>query len=88
MDINKILKNRIYRAIIEFFNENQSSIDTARGVATWIKEERPAVKKALEELAEYGILVSHRAASTTGYSYTRNGKLAREIGAKLKKLKR
>ena len=87
MDTDKILKTRIYRDIIEFFHENQSSIDTPRGVATWIKEERPVVKKALEKLSEYGILMPHRATSTTGYSYTRNRKLIREIGAKLRKLK-
>ena len=83
MDLEKILKNELYRAIIEFFHENQSSIDTPRGVATWVKEERSTVKRALDRLVQYGILIDHQVPSTTGYSYTRNKKLIKEIEQQL-----
>lgn len=84
MALAKILKDKLHRDIVRFFHENQSSIDTPRGIATWVKAERPAVKKALDKLVKAGILLDHRASSTTGYSYTRDKKLIREIGAQLK----
>ena len=49
MDINKIFRSEIHRKIVKFFHENQSSLDTPRGVATWIGEDRSRVKKALED---------------------------------------
>ena len=84
MALDKVLKNKLCRDITRFFHENQSSIDTPRGIATWVKEERPAVKKALDMLVAAGVLLDHRVSSTTGYSYTRDRKLIREIGKRLK----
>jgi hypothetical protein len=85
VDLNKALRSNIHLKILRFFHENQASIDTPRGVATWIGEERSKVKKALEDLVAIEILCAHRATSTTGYSYTSDGKLIRRIGTLLKK---
>jgi len=84
MALGKLLKNKVCADITRFFHENQSSIDTPRGIATWVKAERPAVKKALDKLVASGVLLDHRVSSTTGYSYTRDRKLIREIGKQLK----
>lgn len=85
MDINKILGSEIHLKIVRFFHENQSSIDTPRGIATWIGDDRIKVKAALEDLVAAKILVAHRATSTTGYSYTREDKLISKITRILKK---
>lgn len=87
MNIDEVLRSETHRKIVAFFHENQASIDTPRGVATWIGEERPKVKLALEDLVKARILVAHRATSTTGYSYTSDGRLIARIGQALKKLK-
>ena len=84
MDINKALKSKIHKKIIAFFHENQASIDTPRGVATWIEEDRAKVKKALEDLVKIEILAADRATSTTGYSYTRDSKMIQKIEKLLK----
>lgn len=84
-DINKALQSDLYLKIAKFFHENQASIDTPRGISTWIREDRAIVKKALEELVAMKILVAHRSTSTTGYSYTRNAKIISKIEKLLKK---
>ncbi|MFA6320693.1 MAG: hypothetical protein WCY36_02410 [Candidatus Omnitrophota bacterium] len=87
MDINKIFSSEIHLKIIKFFHENQSSIDTPRGVATWVGGERAKVKNALEDLVKADILVAHRATSTTGYGYTSDEKLIAKIEKLLKNKK-
>lgn len=87
MNINKAFESRVHFKVINFFHENQASIDTPRGVATWIGENREAVKKALEDLVTLKILIAHRATSTTGYSYTRDAKLISKISRLLKSKK-
>jgi len=84
MDLNRLLKSERHFKILAFFHENQSSIDTPRGVATWIGDERSKVQRALEDLVKLDILVADRATSTTGYSYTRDAKLISKIGKLLK----
>ena len=79
MEIKQAFTKTIHRKIIQFFHENQASIDTPRGVATWIGEERAKVVDALEDLVALKILVPHRSPSTTGYSYTREEKLIKKI---------
>lgn len=85
MDIKLLFESELNRKIIKFFHENQSALDTPRGVATWIGEERSKVKVALENLVKANILVAHRATSTTGYSYTRDSKLISTIDKLLNK---
>ena len=80
MDNKKVFSSPIHLKIIKFFHENQSSIDTPRGVATWIGEDRAKVKAALEDLVKNKILIADRATSTTGYGYTRDTALISKIG--------
>ena len=84
MEIDKLTGSAVHLKIIRFFHENQASIDTPRGVATWVGEDRVTVKAALEDLVKAKVLVAHRATSTTGYSYTRDSKLIAAIGKLLK----
>ncbi|MDP3730421.1 MAG: hypothetical protein Q8R14_02725 [Candidatus Omnitrophota bacterium] len=83
--MDKALQSDLHLKIMKFFHENQASIDTPRGVSTWVREERAIVMKALEELVDMNILVAHRSTSTTGYSYTRNAKIISKIEKLLKK---
>ena len=85
MDIDKLFGSDIHLKIIKFFHENQASIATPRGVATWVGEERSKVKGALEDLVKAKLLVAHRATSTTGYGYTSDEKLIAKIAKFLKK---
>ncbi len=87
LDVNKLFESDINRKIISFFHENQASIDTPRGVATWTGYEKSVVKKALDKLVKSGVLIAHPASSTTGYSYTHDEKIISVVGKKLKQLK-
>lgn len=84
MDLDRALESDIHLKILRFFHENQASIDTPRGVATWIAEERAKVKNALEDLVAMNILCAHRTTSTTGYSYTNDARLISKIDKLLK----
>ena len=84
-DADKTFQSDLHLNIVKFFHENQASIDTPRGISTWVREDRAKVKKALEELVGMKILVAHRSTSTTGYSYTRNAKIISKIEKLLKK---
>lgn len=75
----------LHLKIVKFFHENQASIDTPRGVSTWVHEDRLKVKEALEDLVSLKILVAHRSTSTNGYSYTRNVNIISKIEKLLKK---
>jgi hypothetical protein len=85
MEINSVVKSSLHLKILRFFHENQSSIDTPRGVATWIGEDRAKVKSALEDLVAMKLLIADRATSTTGYSYTRDPKLIVKVNSLLKR---
>ena len=85
MDLNKALKSAVHVKVIKFFHENQASIDTPRGVATWIGEERARVKRVLEDLVGLNILVAHRSTSTTGYSYTNDARVISKMKKLIKK---
>jgi hypothetical protein len=88
MDLKKLLKMRISFKIVSFFHENPVSVDTPRGIAAWTGETKQDVKKALSQLVRGKILTAHKVSSTTGYSYTRDAKLIKDIDATLKKIKR
>jgi len=80
MNLKKIVtKSLLHRDIVSFFYENPASIDTPRGVSTWVKHDRARVKQILDELVSSGILTAHKATSTTGYSLTRNKALISAI---------
>lgn len=86
-NLNKKLLSELHLKIIKFFHENQSSVDTPRGISTWVREERSKVGRALEDLVRLKILSAHRTTSTTGYSYTRDLKIISKIEKLLKKRK-
>lgn len=65
-------KSRAKRKIVQFFMDNEGSIDTPRGISTWINEALPVVLRALEDLVKSGILKAHRTSSTVGYSSKRS----------------
>jgi len=88
MNLNKLLKGRIYFKIVNFFHENPTSIDTPRGISTWIGESKQSVKSALLKLAKLKVLTAHKVTSTTGYSYTTDPKVVKKIGNSLKKIKK
>ena len=88
MDLNKVLKVRIYFKIIRFFHENPASIDTPRGIAAWTGESRQDMKEALSKLANIKILTAHNVSSTTAYSYTRNSRVIKKIDTIIKRIKR
>jgi len=70
--ISNVLRCPVKKKIITFFYENPQSLDSVRGISTWINIKPKIVKKALEELVRDGILVAHRGSSTTGYAYTQD----------------
>ncbi len=84
-ETDKKILSELHLKIIKFFHENQASIDTPRGISTWVRAERSKVSKALEDLVRLKILAAHRATSTTGYSYTRDHKIISKIEKLLKK---
>lgn len=80
MELEKLIKKKIHRKILRFFHENPASIDTARGIATWINEDMQKVRTALKKLASLELLIAHKVSSTIGYSYTRDKKKISKIG--------
>jgi len=70
--ISKILRSPIKKKIILFFRENPHSVDSVRGISTWLNLKPEMVRKALEELVKEGILITHRGRTTTGYAYTQD----------------
>jgi len=79
MALIRLPKDRIYFKIVKFFHENPTSIDTPRGISTWIGENIRDVRKVLSKLVKLKILNAHEVTSTTGYSYTTDAKLIKEI---------
>ena len=84
---DKNMLSELHLKIMKFFHENQASVDTPRGISTWVREERSKVSKALEELVKLKMLTAHRSTSTTGYSYIRDSKIISKIEKLLNKRK-
>ncbi|MDD5439652.1 MAG: hypothetical protein PHS37_05660 [Candidatus Omnitrophica bacterium] len=81
MELEKLInKSTLHKAIVSFFHENQSSVDTPRGIATWVRGDYQRVRSVCEELTRAGILESHKTTSTIAYSYTRNPKTIARVG--------
>lgn len=85
MALNKILSKKINTKIVEFFNANRFSIETARGIAGWIGEDLKEVIKALKILIKAKILKMHKSGLTTAYSYTHDQRFINKIDNALKK---
>ncbi|NQT90495.1 MAG: hypothetical protein HQ558_04495 [Candidatus Omnitrophica bacterium] len=68
MSSKRLPKSGLHKRIIAFFKSHPESIDTPRGVATWVGCSREEAKKALDELVKAGMLNSILTSSTSGYS--------------------
>ncbi|MDD5680872.1 MAG: hypothetical protein PHI59_06505 [Candidatus Omnitrophica bacterium] len=77
--MQKYLDVEINRKIVRFFLENPSSIDTSRGIATWINEDAAKTESALHDLAKAKILVLHQTALTSAYACTPDKKTISKI---------
>ena len=86
MNLDRNLEPKINRKIIKFFFENPASIDTSRGIATWINEDVDKTEKGLKELAKAKILVPHGTGATTAYGYTTDTRLISRIKISLKNI--
>ena len=84
-NLKSLFKTSVFRDIVSFFYENPGSIDTAKGISTWVRKNRTEVVNILNQLVDFGILESLKTTSTTGYSITRNRKILSEIKKIIKK---
>jgi len=87
MILKKFFSSELHRKVILFFKENPSSIDTPRGVATWIGASREESKRVLDELQRASILDAIETPSTSGYSFTQDKKMIKQINEFAKELK-
>lgn len=78
-DLNEILNSHLKIKIMKFFAENPASVESVRGISTWINKDKNEVKKALSELAAEGVIKKYVGATTTGYSFIANRKLCKKI---------
>ncbi len=86
MNLDKYMKSKINRKIVRFFHENPSSIDTTRGIATWINENVDETARALKELVKAKILTVHGDSSTAAYGYTTDTHMVSKIHVSLRRL--
>lgn len=87
MDLSKILRAPIKYRIVFFFHRHPSTVDTARGIATWVNRDVKDVEKALEKLTSLNILIAHRTNYATAYAYTQDKALISKIEKLLNKVK-
>ena len=87
MELDKYLEPRINRKIIKFFLENPSSVDTSRGIATWINEDVDKTENGLKELVKAKILVFHGNSATSAYGCTTDTRIISRIKISLTKSK-
>lgn len=87
MKLDDYLQSKINQKIIKFFLENPTSVDTSRGIATWINENIAKTEKALKELAKANVLIPHGTDTTSAYGYTTNTRMISRIKIGLKKIK-
>lgn len=83
-NISTLFKNTVTKKIIIFFYENPQSIDTAKGIATWIGCDLNNVQIALNRLVSEGILINHKTSSIDAYSYTNKKDIVKGIDAHIK----
>ena len=83
LNVKRFMKSKVHRKLIAFFAENEGSVDTPRGLATWTNENIKKVTTALEELAAAGFLKAHRTSSTVGYSCALNKKDLKSLASHL-----
>ncbi len=79
MDMEKILNSNVYFKILNFFNENPNSIDTAKGISIWTGIPPDITKKSLKQLSKLKLIIEHSTLSTLGYSYTQDKSILEKI---------
>ncbi len=79
MDVDKIFQSKLHYQIVSFFRENPSSLDTAKGIATWVNCDVKEVEEVLEELVKLNILIAHRSDAVTGFAYTQDKEIISQI---------
>ncbi len=77
--LKKVLKDKLSRDILEFFYQNQTSIDSVGGISAWVHEDREKVQEALDKLVKLGVLEKDTSGVTKGYSYTHDEKTMRIV---------
>lgn len=82
--LKKLIEDKLTRDILMFFYHNQCSIDSARGVAAWVHEERKVVQLLLEKLSAFGVIQEDESGRTKGYCYTRDEKTMKIVKNLLK----
>ena len=82
--LKKLIKDKLARDILTFFYQNQRRVDSARGVAAWVHEERNVVQSLLEKLADLGVIQKDASGRTKGYCYTRDEKSMKIVEGLLK----
>lgn len=87
VNLKKICDSPLNLKIISFFHENPSTVDTARGIATWLDYNPKQVRKALDYLVSQNILIAHRTGSTTAYGYVQDKEIIAQIEKILQKHK-
>lgn len=77
--LKQICQSKLNLKILSFFHQHSGAIDTPRGLAAWLNHDCDEVKKALEELAEQGVLLAHKMRATAAYGLTQNKKTIKEL---------
>ena len=78
-NLEKICASQLNLRIISFFHEHPATVDTSRGIATWLNYDRKQIEQALDYLSSQNILISHRTGSTIAYAYTQDKKIVKKI---------
>ena len=77
--LKKICDSPLNLKIVSFFHQHPATIDTARGIAAWLNQDRDKVAKALDFLAAEKVLVVHRTRATLAYGLTQNKAMIKRI---------
>ncbi len=71
------------REIVLFLLENETAMDTARGIANWwVRRDELAVQAALDRLIACGVITPHTFTSGILYGLTRNPQIRAWLRAK------
>ena len=63
----------VSRQIVLFLLENETAMDTAKGIASWwVQCDHVAVQPALDQLVRYGAIVPYACGSGMLYGFTRD----------------
>ncbi|MBD3296798.1 MAG: hypothetical protein GF392_05465 [Candidatus Omnitrophica bacterium] len=78
-DLKQLLDNKLAVDILEFFHQNQGSIDSVGGISAWVNGDREQVKDVLDKLVQLDVLKQDAEGITEGYCYTRDEKMMNDV---------